>query len=177
MSKLDKQKDAFIKVLTNESDRGCILVGASRLEYLLEKLIWRSLFSETKGKRKKLSKSLLKNGPFSSFWSRIEFVYAMGIINKDFYNDLTIIRGMRNEVAHNFDLVSFGDKEIITKTESLKERDKTFTNIAQSGRHSKANIAKLKFALGTAATAGYLEGKTIALSGLPGIINKLNEEI
>ena len=120
MTKIDKQFDTYYEALIEESDRGCVLVGASMLEHLSEELIQKKFFN-TKGSRKKAAHSLfVRNGPFSSFWSNLNFIYAIGFIRKDYYSDLNIIREIRNEVAHNFDVVSFGDKKIANKTERLK---------------------------------------------------------
>lgn len=81
---MDEQEEKFFDVLTKESVRGSILVGAARLEDMLEKLIWKFLFEDKKGKRKHLSGFIFNRGPLSSFWSKIEMVYALGITSKNY---------------------------------------------------------------------------------------------
>lgn len=130
--------------MAKESDRGCVLVGASLLDYMLEKIIRRTLLPDAKGTKKKVINSLFEiNGPFSSFWSKTQFLYGIGIIKEDFYSDLEIIRKIRNIVAHNFDVVSFSDKRIADKTEKLKASDEAVKHLPKS-KSKKMKIAKTK---------------------------------
>lgn len=192
MSKIDKQYDTYYEALIEESDRGCVLVGASMLEHLSEKLIRGKLFLATKGSRKDATHSLFdRNGPFSSFWSNINFIYAIGFIRKDYYNDLHIIRQIRNEVAHNFDVVSFGDKKIANKTERLKSYIKASNimapyvpdnNNAKTKNTKKTRIAdkveteRYRFIMSASYIGGVLDTQIEELNVLaPGIIEMQNE--
>ena len=74
--------------MDKESDRGCVLVAASMLDYHLEKIIKNTLLPNQEGRKKKVIKSLFEvNGPFSSFWSKTQFLYGIGILKEDFYID------------------------------------------------------------------------------------------
>lgn len=193
MSKIENQFEIFSKALVKESDRGCVLVGAAMMDYMLGQVLRHNFFSDDKGPRKKVVNSLFEvNGPFSSFWSKIQFVYALGIIRKDHYHDLEIIRKVRNVVAHNFDVVSFDDKKITSKTETLKSADEAVKNIAPleskknkaktktkkiSGNISKSQLERTRFSLSVSHIGGRLHGMIIGEIALPlDILKKLGEE-
>jgi len=87
----------FIYSLTNESSRGAVLIGASKVEEYLEKLIILIL-----PKREKKYKEKLLNypGPISSFSSKIELSFAFRLIDLQLYNSLNVLRKIRNIAAH-----------------------------------------------------------------------------
>ena len=88
----------FVFKLTNESERGAILVGASKVETYLENLILKILPSKQKSYTSRL---LNYPGPLSSFSGKIELLYAFGVIDKKLYDSLTILRKIRNDAAHS----------------------------------------------------------------------------
>jgi DNA-binding MltR family transcriptional regulator len=51
-------------------------------------------------------------GPLSSFSAKIDLSYALQILNKDQYDDLTVIRRIRTQFAHAMPLVNFDSPEI-----------------------------------------------------------------
>lgn len=51
-------------------------------------------------------------GPMSSFSGKIDMAYALQIITKKAYDELTTIRRLRNKFAHSIALVSFDSDEI-----------------------------------------------------------------
>src|SRR6202171_4414435 len=51
-------------------------------------------------------------GPLSSFSAKIDLSYALQILNKDQYDDLTVIRRIRNQFGHSMSLVNFDKSEI-----------------------------------------------------------------
>jgi hypothetical protein len=105
---LEKMKDKtygeisfdFAFSLTNESERGAILIGASKVEVYLEKLLDIILPSKTKAYKSRL---LNYPGPLSSFSGKIELLYAFRIIEEQVYNSLNALRKIRNEAAHTAD--------------------------------------------------------------------------
>ena len=187
MSKIDKQFDTYYEALIEESDRGCVLVGASMLEYLMEKLIREKLFLATKGSIRKVAIALFeRNGPFSSFWSKMNFIYAIGFIRKDYYHDLDIIRKIRNEVAHNFDVVSFSDEKIASNTKRLKSFEKavnTMVSVSDNNTNTKnteivdkAETERFNFIMSVSYVAGILETQIDDLNVLAPIIIAMQKE-
>jgi DNA-binding MltR family transcriptional regulator len=96
----------FILKLTNESERGAILIGASKVETYLENLITKILPLSDK---KYTSRLFNYPGPLSSFSGKIELCFAFRIINERVYNSLTALRKIRNDAAHSDKMFSFKD--------------------------------------------------------------------
>ena len=93
----------FRKSLIQESDRGCALMAAAFIEDKLEKLL-ESYFIENE----KVCKQLLKaNGALATFSSKIDLTFLLGLIPKNVFNDLHILRKIRNEFAHTASEISF----------------------------------------------------------------------
>ena len=51
-------------------------------------------------------------GPMSSLSGKIDMAYALKVITKKAYDDLTTIRRLRNKFAHSMALVNFDSAEI-----------------------------------------------------------------
>jgi DNA-binding MltR family transcriptional regulator len=124
---LEKMKDSsyselnfeFAFKLTNESDRGAILIGASKVEEYLEKLILSILPKEQKSYTSKL---LNYPGAISSFSGKIELLFAFRIIDERLYNSLNSLRIIRNKAAHSSEAFSQENfKETIKKINDFEE--------------------------------------------------------
>lgn len=104
--------------LVEESDRGCILVAAAVLETRMS-----NIFQE-QFKQHNISTKLQKSifsvlGPLGSFSSKIKLAFALGYISKKSYEDLDIIRKLRNKAAHTTSDFDFLDKKISNNIEKL----------------------------------------------------------
>jgi len=109
----------FIYKLTNESERGAVLIGTSKVEEYLEKLSRKILPSKTKSYTSRL---LNYPGALSSFSGKIELLYAFRIIDKRFYNSLNTLRKIRNNAAHSseeFKLIDLQEEQ--TKINDFEE--------------------------------------------------------
>lgn len=106
---------AFRRTLTPETDRGCALIVGAYLDSELAKLL-EANFVEDSGVLKQLASA---NGPIGSFASRIDLSFAMGLIAKQDYRDLHLIRKIRNEFAHAPSPLSFDDKPISQRCHEL----------------------------------------------------------
>jgi DNA-binding MltR family transcriptional regulator len=62
--------------------------------------------SNTKAKR-------IFEGPLASFGAKTDVAYAFELIDDDVYNDLRVIKDIRNEFAHSLATVSFASPEIV----------------------------------------------------------------
>jgi hypothetical protein len=96
-------------LLTNESERGAILIGTGKVEESLEKLVLTLLPSKSKSYTNRL---LNYPEALSSFAAKIELCYAFRIINQRIYNSLNTIRKIRNIAAHSSDKFSLQNKDI-----------------------------------------------------------------
>jgi len=104
--------DDFYEQMERESDRGCILIGCQILDVALEHKL-RSHLSRRRHVVANAVNPLFRSmGPLSSFWAKIRFAYAIGIINKWVFDDLDIFRDIRNISAHSHGTFSFEASEV-----------------------------------------------------------------
>ena len=91
--------DDLNSTLEKESDRGIILICASTIDSVLRDLIEKYL-NKNKGRKKEISKLFEYPNPLSSFASKIQMSYCLGLISKDIYEDFERVRKIRNNLAH-----------------------------------------------------------------------------
>ncbi len=114
----------FAFKLTNESERGALLIGAGKVEEYLKKLIVGLLPSKEKSYASKL---LNYPGPLSSFSGKIELTYAFRIFDERLYKSLTVLRKLRNQAAHSSD--SFSLDEIKENLEMIYDFEEGFKEV------------------------------------------------
>jgi hypothetical protein len=103
------EDNGFYREIEVESDRGAVILTASRLDYILGEMLQRFLVPS------KHSQTLFKgeSAPLSSFSARIKMAYALGLISEPEYKNCDIIRKIRNDFAHKFELrFSFEDRRV-----------------------------------------------------------------
>jgi mannitol operon repressor len=93
--------------LGRESDRGAVLVAATRIDELLREAISARLIEHQD------TQMLLHgfNAPLGTFSARILAAFALGILSEDEYRKCNTIRKIRNEFAHRLG-ISFNDQRI-----------------------------------------------------------------
>lgn len=95
--------------LENESDRGLVILSATRIEDALKHRLKEAMPNMDK----KLDDELFgPMKPLSSFSSQIHMVYALDIVDKDEWRKLNYIREIRNRCAHSDKHLSFARKEL-----------------------------------------------------------------
>jgi hypothetical protein len=102
--------------LMKESDRGCVLMATSFLDYELEEMFKDYLI----GSKKTLDEMLSGQGSLATFSSRIRLAFSLGLISKRTMDDLNIIRKIRNDCGHNYESISLEEKVIKQRIYSLK---------------------------------------------------------
>ena len=107
---------AFLAEYQNESDRACAVLGAAYIDVKLDELIRASLTVPDKALAESLSG---KNGPLSSFSSRINLSYALGLITKSERDDLNLIREVRNAFAHQLHGLTFASPKVASWSKGL----------------------------------------------------------
>ena len=137
---------SFRRELTKESDRGCALLAASHLDFMLEKTLRQILC----GTNKHLDSLFDFNGPLGTFSGKILLTYSLGLLSDYHLKDLQSIRKIRNEFGHTPKIISF-DEPQITK----------FTNGLKLVANSRAETSRLKFISSVSLISGTLEAVSL----------------
>ena len=111
----DDTKKVF-DVFNDESDIACVLIGTSYLSELLANIIEVS-FVDTSISGKLLDPQC---GVIGQFAVRADLAYCLGLINKNFYQDLGTVAAIRNMFAHKHFALDFSDEIVRNKCGELK---------------------------------------------------------
>lgn len=86
----------FHEEFKNESDRAAVVLGAAKLDLILYQILSRHMLPCPNS-----TDSMFEgNGPLSTFSSKIDMTYRLGIIDANFCKSLHLIRKIRNDFAH-----------------------------------------------------------------------------
>lgn len=113
--------------LEKESDRGCVIVAAALTEDLLDQCLNCYLLPAINNRDE------LLNGPSSSFSSKIELCYRVGILRKEIRRLLNTLRKLRNEFAHSSHEEGF-------RKDSVKNHIESISNISSNLMHAAFEI-------------------------------------
>ncbi len=113
----------MVSVFHKESDRGAAVLAAGFVDEYL------SVYLRSRVVREKVGDELFSPlGPLSGFSQKIACAYAFGFIPKQYYDDLSLIRRIRNHFAH-FPLdSSFGTKTVADFVRQLS----TFSDVKET---------------------------------------------
>src|SRR5690606_6959786 len=136
----------FRRELTKESDRGCALLAAAHLDFMLEKLLRKKLL----GTKKHFETLFGFTGPLGTFSSRIMLCYSIGLISPDTLHDIQIVRKIRNEFGHSPSIIDFENPKIKEQCDKMK-----------SNVHEKGSSPRNKFLNVVSGISGQIEAKTI----------------
>jgi DNA-binding MltR family transcriptional regulator len=105
----DERTEEVLKLLFDqqESDRGCVMFGASILDDDLKALLRACCLDAGVVAKKVVDPLFNVYAPFSSFSAKIQVSYALGLISEESYTILNSIRKIRNDFAHERNPVSF----------------------------------------------------------------------
>lgn len=118
-----------LEAYEQESDRSAAILAASFLEEVLEETI-RSFLIEDKS-----VDNLFKGySPLSTFSSKIDISYALGLITKEMKQDLDVVRKVRNHFAHNWKDASFDNSPVSDFCRNLKITSRTFYSRLPNGK-------------------------------------------
>jgi hypothetical protein len=96
-----KDEVEYFKSLIDESDRGCVILVACRLDDALYELHESCIYSNIGPTQTSLVDKLLSlHQPLGDFAARIQLAYAYGLVSRQDYRDLEVLRKMRNDAAH-----------------------------------------------------------------------------
>jgi mannitol operon repressor len=123
--------------LIEESDRGCVIVGAAILEgYLAEDIEQAFLLNGLSNRY--IKSSFDGNGAVGAFSSKVIIARGFGLIDDDVFHDLMVIRKLRNEFAHSPVSASFNDVSVKAKIDSLRFSVSAKESMAGFKRYSVA---------------------------------------
>ena len=98
-----EQLSQFLAEFNGESDRGAALVAASMLDERLQGIIGSFLLES--GTTDNLLTGF--NAPLGSFAARASAALSLGLIQKNEFDEITIIRKIRNVLGHSWEKISF----------------------------------------------------------------------
>ena len=115
----------FMSDLEKETDRGAALVAAAFIDDVLKSM----LIAKFVDRPKNVKQFLEYPRPLSTFSSRIELAYLLGLIGPKMYKGLKQIQKIRNDFAHSHKSLSFEDVKVSKKCEELNLIDLSSLNL------------------------------------------------
>jgi DNA-binding MltR family transcriptional regulator len=101
--------------LNKETDRGCALLATAFLDNILKELLRVYLVDDEKCFHDLSSGT----GGLSTFSSRIELSFLLGLISPMQRRDINLIKKIRNDFAHSMEIISFEDEAISNRVKEL----------------------------------------------------------
>jgi mannitol operon repressor len=110
-----KELSEFLNEFNKESDRGAALNAAAVLDDWLSNILKQFLADN------KSSENLLSgfNAPLGTFSAKAAAAHALGLIQDNEIEEITIIRKIRNEFGHSWKGISFENQKIKDLTYNL----------------------------------------------------------
>jgi DNA-binding MltR family transcriptional regulator len=105
-------------LVAKETDVGGVLIITSYIDSCLERVL-----RSTLKKGNTLDNLLKSGGALSTFSSRCDLCYVLGLISKEFYNDLKKISEIRNTFAHHHLTANFENEKVKNNCNELKMPD------------------------------------------------------
>jgi DNA-binding MltR family transcriptional regulator len=132
-----KELGRFLKEFNRESDRGAALIAASLLDQRLKEIL-ESYFIQHRDINTLFSQP---NAPLSTLSAKASMAYALGLIQKNEFEEITLIRKIRNEFGHKWKDVDFKNDRVVTYCNKLPW-------LGPSGRERKATArSRFNFAV------------------------------
>lgn len=111
----------FRNSLNQESDRGSALMAAAFIDNKIGELLHSFLIDN-----KKIYERLFEsNGALVTFSSKIDLAFLLGLIPKNIFDDLHLLRKIRNDFAHNASFMTFESNPIKERCYSFRVLIKT----------------------------------------------------
>jgi len=119
---------AFNASLSDESDRGRVIITASWIDLLIKVKLMNEFSKGNAEARKSLFSG---NGPFATFSAKVNAAFCAGWIDNDVYHDIQVIKKLRNVFAHDAGRVSLDNEETRKLIESLRVPHRQFYDWGQ----------------------------------------------
>lgn len=107
----------YLEELGKESPRGKVLISTGFMEQVLKEILSAFLIEN------KVAEELFEGGnaPLGTFSARAKLAFTLGLISEKEFQDLDLIRKIRNEFAHNVK-ASFDDPAIGNRCKALHHK-------------------------------------------------------
>ncbi|QQO19447.1 hypothetical protein JJB98_05790 [Bradyrhizobium diazoefficiens] len=107
----------YLEELGKESPRGKVLISTGFMEQVLKEILCAFLVEG------KVAEELFEGGnaPLGTFSARAKLAFTLGLVSEKEFQDLELIRKIRNEFAHNVK-ASFDDPAIVARRRSLQHK-------------------------------------------------------
>lgn len=102
--------EAFTAELLGESDRASVILASSQLDDLLANAIALKMSESVEILVGEVDQIFKPSGPLGTFSARAEIANLFGVIDNRLYEQLYILREMRNACAHSKHPISFKDQ-------------------------------------------------------------------
>ena len=109
-----------------ESDRGVGLISAAFLDGLLASMLEALLVDD----RQIVERLLGDYGALGSSSARADLAYCLGLLSRDEWHDLGVIRKIRNRFAHEHSGLSFDDSRIADQCRALKVSSEVLASLS-----------------------------------------------
>jgi mannitol operon repressor len=115
---LTKSKDfqGFFDELHSETDRSAAIIVAAFLDEHLKQLLINYFVND----EKETDLLLSSDAALGSFGARIRAAYCLGLLPKEYFQPLKIIKDIRNAFAHQLHGRAFNDRDLAARCERLK---------------------------------------------------------
>jgi mannitol operon repressor len=114
----------FLQTLQNESHRGVVLISCGFLEEQLKQVLLAFMLDD----KKALDLIDGGNAPLGTFSSRISATYMLALISDEEYRDLTLIRKIRNDFAHEV-ATTFETQSVIGRCKELHHKAEDYGDV------------------------------------------------
>jgi DNA-binding MltR family transcriptional regulator len=114
--------------LDNDSDRAVGVLAAAIVEVWLTSAI-KTKFHKPEGHEKVLERLFEVGRPLGGFDVKIDVAYLLGLLSPDAFDDLKVMKGIRNDFAHKLEMASFKIASIKSRCFNLKLVDKKVGDI------------------------------------------------
>ena|GEM_PF-906864 len=115
-SSTEHWNDVLLKEFEGESDRACVILAASLLDSALMSLL-QARFTPCPSNSDPLFDGA--NAPLSTFSSRIDATYRLGLLSARFCRDLHLVRRIRNDFTHNVTGCAFEESAVRDRVQAL----------------------------------------------------------
>lgn len=105
---IDKKIFSYVEQFLSESDRACILLTASMIDYRLKKILDRFFIPPHSKNDDILSEKGMN--PLGTFSARHKIAYRLGLISSKLEKSISDIRDIRNLCAHEIEIIMFDDQ-------------------------------------------------------------------
>lgn len=128
------QWQRYMAMFSQESDRACVILTVSFLDELLTHCLRIKLVAAPSS-----TDSLFEGGnaPFSSFSSKIDLAYRLGVISNRLCRDLHLVRKIRNDFAHNIEGCNFSDQKVHNRVRELRSAFEDLIDIYRTEEAAK----------------------------------------